>query len=482
MPDAAAPPGAASRRIARNAALQAGAEVVGKVATLALTVVAARALTQQRFGAYSYALSFAPLVAVVWSWGLGTLLIREASAEPDKLPALYNRFVLLRALIAIPSVVVFGFLGALTRPYLQARLVLVLVLVAWALNSFREAAVSAGFARQEVAGVTAAVVVDRLVTAGLGIVALVLGAGVVGLGVAFLAGSIIGLVVSQRAVRRLGVKLDLRGVDRSQLRPMLGRSFYIGVDTIVSESLFRIDAIMLSAFKGDVALAIYSVAYRLLETVLFVSWAIVRALFPAMSARGGAQVKRGVEEGIASMAVLFVPFAVVLLAEAEDVISLLFGEAYAEGSAPVARWLALGPMLFGVAYLTGYGLQALDRARSAFGATMTAALFNIGANLVMIPLLGGVGAAITTCVAYAIEAGLSLWLLRDIGLPTLGRRLLPPVLGGSVMALVLVVVELPILIELTGVGALYLLVWYLVAKRVAPEQVAIVGALVPGRR
>ena len=474
--------GPGSRRIAFNAALQAAAEVIGKVATLALTVVAARALSQEDFGAFVYALAFAPLVAVLWSWGLGTLVIREGSAQPEELPRLYAEFIMLRLILAVPSIVIFGTVGALLRPDTESAVVLIVVLVAWAINSFREANVAAGVARQEMKGVTKAQVADRLATAALGIGVLLLGMGVVALAIAFLVGSLVGYLVARGAVRDLGIYLDLRKVDRSNLFPMLKRSFYIGIDTMVSQFLFRVDALILSAMKGDAVLAAYSVAYRLLETVLFISWAIARALFPAMSAGGREKVKRGLEEGVAALAVVYIPFGVILLLEADRIIPLLFGEDYGAASAEAAQWLAAAPLLFGISYLAGFGLQSLARSRDVFVASLSAAVFNIGLNLVLIPRYGGTGAAIATTSAYALESVVSLWMLApDVGWPRLGRRLIAPTVASAVMAAVMAAIPGHVVLSIAAGGVVYLLCWYPLARRTSPEQIAVVSSLVPGR-
>ena len=51
----------------------------------------------------------------------------------------------------------------------------------------------------------------------------------------------------------------------------------LGVDTVVAMALFRIDQVLLGAMKGDAAVGVYAAAYRLLETMLFVSWAVAAA-------------------------------------------------------------------------------------------------------------------------------------------------------------------------------------------------------------
>jgi O-antigen/teichoic acid export membrane protein len=266
------------------------------------------------------------------------------------------------------------------------------------------------------------------------------------------------------------------------LFPMLKRSFYIAIDNMVSQLLFRVDAVLLAAFKGDVALAAYSVAYRLLETVMFISWAVARALFPAMSAGGPERVRKGLEEGIGGLALLYVPFGVALILEADRLIPFIFGGNYGDASATAAKWLAAAPLFLGMSYLAGYGLQSLARSRAVFLASAYAAAFNIALNLVLIPKLAGTGAAIATTSSYALETAVSLWLLRpDIGWPRLGRRLAAPVLASAIMASVIIWLPGHVVVGLAVGAAVYFLTWYPVARRLVPEQVTLLRALLPGR-
>ncbi|SRR6266511_2369867 len=484
--DAAGPsgPGPATRRAARNAAAVAVAEVAGKVATLAYTVAAARTLGPSDFGLFAYAVSFSMLVATLPSWGFDPLLVQRGSAEPKRLPALLSETLAWRTAISVPVFVAAGIAGVALRPGARSTATLLLVLAASMVDVYGDAGRSAAAARQRQVGVSLALVAQRLVTACLAIGALVAGFGLVGLAVSYLAGSLVGLVAVTRTIRGLGVRLTTRGVTRQGLLLTGKLSLAIGVDAVLSLALFRIDQVMLAVMKGNEATGIYAASYRLLETVLFLSWAVSRAVLPSMAASSDpARVRRGLEQGVAALAILYVPFGVGLWVEARPVLHLLYGADYAAAGTAAARWLAASPILFAVAYLGSYGLLARNRRWRIVVSTVAATAFNVGLNLVLIPHLAGTGAAIATTTAYGLEAAVTLVLLvPDIGWARLDRALALPAAAAAVMAAVLVMVHAGVALEVPLGVAVYAAAWFLLARRWARDHLDVMRSVIPWRR
>lgn len=479
-PDAAQPAvGALTRRTARNAAVRAFAEVLAKLATLSWTVVAARQLDRDEFGAFSFALSLVLLVSALPSWGFDPVLVRRASRDPSQLPRLHTEALTWQTLLAVPVLVVTGFIAVGARPTPEAALVLVLVLVAGLPEIWSDTARATAGARQDQVGVSQALVAQRVVTAVLVIAALLTGFGVVGVAAGFLGGTLAGWALHARAMRRIEVRMRLSLVTRGGLRAMLRGSGYVGLSALVLIVLFRVDVVLLGAIKDDEAVADYTVAYRLLETVLFVAYAVNHSVFPVMSQTGsGGRARLGLERGLAAAGFVYVPFAAVVVVEPQAVLTLLFGADYA-GSAPILRWLAPVPLLFTAAYLGQSALIARDLTRPMLVAAVSATVVNVGLNLSLIPTLAGVGAAMATTVSYAVQVLVVTVFLRrgDVGRIRLLRPLYEAAAGALVVAAVLLLLELPILVELPLAGTAYVAAWYCLARRTAPEQVAVVGGL-----
>jgi O-antigen/teichoic acid export membrane protein len=472
--------GPVTRRTARNAAYMLTAEIFGKAATLLYTLLAARMLSQMDFGAFSYALSFATLLSIVPDWGFDVVVVQRSSRHPDRLPRLRSASLTWKTVIGVPVMTVSAILASLSRPTPEARTALYLMMAAALLDIYSNTNRSSAAALQRQGGMALALAVQRIVTAALAIAALALGYGLVGLTASYLTGSVIGLVATSLMLRRLGVPTRFGSVRWPELRELFTRAWWVGVGALVLMALFRVDMIILEAIRGDEAVAAYAAAYRLLETMTLFTWTIARAVLPVMSSSSSlTRVRRGVEQGIAVAAFIYVPFAAVSLLEAPAVIRLLFGPTYADQSAPALRWLAFAPLLFAVAY---YGVSALlsqGRSVRMLVTAGTATAVNIGLNLALIPSMAGTGAALATTLSYLVESVVVLWLCSPLtGHIRIWRPLLAPATAGLVMAAALTILGLHIVLEVLLSGAAYLLVWTAIVRRSAPEQLAVLSSLV----
>lgn len=475
--------GAVTHRAARNAAVRAGAEVLGKVATLAWTVAAARMLSEHDFGIVSYALTTMLVLSSLAAWGFDPAVTRRGAADPAALPRIYQSAQAWKTLIAVPVLLV-AWLVLLGHPSLGSALVIGCMLLAGFPELWSHTARSAAAAREVSSGVSTALVVQRLVTAAAVLVALGAGFGVEGVAVGFLVGTLVGWGAHVVAARRLDVRRPLRALRPTDLREGIRGTFLIGLSSLVLMLLFRVDVLLLGQLDGPREVAVYSVAYRLLETVLFVTYAINYAVLPVMSATADPTRRRlGYERAMAVAAFVYLPFTVVCLVDGASVLRLLFGEAYAESAAPVLAWLAPAPLFLAAATFATSVLLALERSWELFLGSTLALVTNIVLNLALIPPYGAGGAAAATAVSYVVQAVVIL-----VGLRRIGERvaILTPLASAAGASLALLAVlelsPLPLLLELLVGGIAYVGAWLLLVRWFAPEQQQVVLGLLRRRR
>jgi O-antigen/teichoic acid export membrane protein len=480
---AGAEPGPATRKAARNAVMVSAALMAGKVATLAYTIAAARVLGTQKFGLFAYALSISLLIATLPSWGFDSLLLQRGSKEPGALNRFLTETLVWRTIVAVP---VFGgaaIAAIVTQPDGTALVTFLLVLVATAIDTYSDAGYAVAAARQDQRWTSAALAAQRFVTAGLAVGALALGFSLVGLAVCYLAGSVVSGIGVLWSVRRLGVRVDRSSVNRRGMAATARTSVALGVDTVISLALFRIDQVLLGVMKGDGAVGVYAAAYRLLETVLFVSWAVAKAVFPVMSASTESwRVRRGVEQGLAAIGVLYIPFGVGLAVEGHAVLELLYGHPFAVHGTAAVEWLSGAPFVFAAAYLGSYALLSKERRWKVVGSSLGALVVNVATNLALIPAFSAAGAAAATTLSYLAQTILVFALLvPDIGVPRVLRGLAPATVAAGLMAALLVPLHAGLAVEIPAGVAVYGIAWFLLARWWTPEQVAVIASLAPGR-
>ena len=475
--------GHVAHRAARAVVIRGVAEVLGKLATFAWAVMAARMLTQHDFGAVSYALTVMLLASAPAESGFDAGVVRRGSAEPPILERLYTEAVTWKTLLAVPAFIVAAVVTLTSGPSAEEMTVIVVFLLAGFPEMWSHSGRAVSVARQAPSSTSTALVFQRIATAAAIAVALLAGWGAIGVAVAFLVGTLAGWLAHEVAIRPLDVRPHLRLLDRRHFKEMWSRTWMIGVSAMVLMLLFRLDAVLLGALDGFEAVASYSVAYRLLETVLFVSFAVNQAIMPVMSATTDVtRIRKGYERGLSVAAFVYLPFAVVCLAEGARIIDLAFGGEYAQTSAPILNWLVPAPLLYAMAFFGSSVLISRDLVKGMLVAAVAATVANVALNLWLIPLYSGTGAAVATTASYAVQAGATLLVLRrSVTRMNVVRPLVEAALASAVLAAVLVVMDLPLLVELALGGLVYLGAWFAIARRFAPEQLEVIAGIL-GRK
>jgi O-antigen/teichoic acid export membrane protein len=450
-------------------------EVVGKLGTLVVVVGAARLLPLPDFGVFAVALGVGALVSVVPAWGFDTLLVQRGAASPAVLPGLLTELVALRTGLVVAVLALVGGVavaaGAPAPVLLPAGCVVLACLAETVADAFRGVAI----ALEAPVVVAAAQLVQRGVTAVLVLAVLFARPELLALSVAYLGGAGVGIIATAVGAARLGVRpsramLSWSGVAR------LGRvSHASGLHTVASMALFRIDAVLVAMLAGAAAAGRYAAAYRLLETVIFVAWTVVRGVFPVMASSadvGG--VRNGARRGLAVLASVFLPYMVLLWCRGEDVLRILYGESFMDGDTAVVAWLAPAPMFFGAAYLAAYVLMVGGPTSRVLVGSVGALVLNVMLNVALIPRYGPAGAAAATTWSYAAETALLYPAAsRRAGRPALGRPLFPALLA-SVSAAVVLLLPVPFAVALAIAAVVYASVWLLSAVRIDPEQFEVV--------
>jgi O-antigen/teichoic acid export membrane protein len=475
-------------RTARVIVVLAAAEVTGKLGTLVVVVGAARVLSLADFGRFSVALGVGAMSAVLPSWGFDTVVIQRGAVDRRVVPPLLAEVLAARAALSLGTLAVLAAAvampGLLGLPGLPATVVAAggCVVAACLVETLTDAYRAVAVAWQSQGVVAVMLSVQRALAAALTVFALAVWRTLLALSVAYLLATVAGLVAMAVGVGRLGARPRPGLVSRRGLRALAGSSWSIGVHSVASMALFRVDGVLLAALAGAAAAGRYAAAYRLLETVVFVCWTVSRAVFPMMAtAVTGWQVRRGAERGLAVLAAVFAPYAAVMWCRGGDVLRLLYGEELARTGVPVLAWLAPAPLLFGAAYLAAHALLAAGPSRLVLVGSLGALAVNVGLNLVLIPRYGPVGAAAATSVSYAVE----IMLLQPVvnaraGRPALVRPLLPAVLAAGLTAAALLL-PLPLLPALLLAGTVYLLAWSVLARWLDAEQWEVVrGVLTRG--
>jgi O-antigen/teichoic acid export membrane protein len=256
-----------------------------------------------------------------------------------------------------------------------------------------------------------------------------------------------------------------RQFDRSIWREVLRGGFPFFMLSMMLAIFASVDVLLLEIFADSDTVGWYSLAYRWISLPAFFAAAVATAFFPALAAEGVT-----VSEAFCRMAdralhvVLFVavPCAIGIALIADDFINTLYGEEFAN-AVPLMRILAIGFPIVALDMILGTVAISADRQRKWTIYSGIAVVFNIGVNIVAIPLSrhwfdnAAIGAAVTTVLTELLLANAAL-RLRPAGVFQPPAQVLAVRIGLASVAMIPVVLlldGLPMLVKAAAGAATY---------------------------
>jgi O-antigen/teichoic acid export membrane protein len=186
----------------------------------------------------------------------------------------------------------------------------------------------------------------------------------------------------------------------------------LGIALLMYQAFYSIDTIMLGAMTDSAQTGLYNAAYRLLLVVLAIYYFLMQAVYPRLAAIPEGQQRIHMFRKPLLFAIAAGTGAAMIMAIArKELISLLFGPAFAPSAALAGPLLFAIPMDFVTSVLLTV-LVAWDHPRRAITATGTAVGTNVLVNLFLIPRYGARGAAYATPLSYIPFLLILVWQLR----------------------------------------------------------------------
>lgn len=164
----------------------------------------------------------------------------------------------------------------------------------------------------------------------------------------------------------------------------------------------RIDQVMIKHLINTTSVGLYDAAARLSEAWYFIPALIVSSLFPAIiNARKSSEKEyfKRLRSLVYFLVVISILVALPITLFAKEIIFLIYGTKFA-GSISILQiyiWAGIGTSL---AYVTQNFLLAEKNQKAIFLSSSSAMVVNVVLNIILIPRMGMVGAALATLISY----------------------------------------------------------------------------------
>ena len=225
-----------------------------------------------------------------------------------------------------------------------------------------------------------------------------------------------GLLIGQAVGWFIGIVIGAKYINigfsrpaKEHLKSLYEYSKYSWIGNLKSRVFNDVDMLILGFFVPASLVGVYSVVWGITVMLMTFNKSISGTLFPEISqadAQGEPEtVASLITDGIRYTGLLLIP-GVVGGSILSDRLLLLYGPEFSQGTA-VIGFLLLAVLLYGYAHQLLNSLNAIGRPDLTFRINITFITFNAVSNLVLIQIIGWIGAALTTMLSAAIGLILS---------------------------------------------------------------------------
>ena len=404
-------------RLKRNVFLKAMEAVVTIAASFTQLAVITHKYTPVTVGDYQLVLAWLFLVSALSCFG-GIVMVstRELSQGTDsERSSIYSSAFFLQVLVAIPLCAVAAVSFSLLLPQIALPLTVGTIALLGAL--IFQLSQSLLVSKEQISRVVVASIVGQVVAT-----ALLCFAAYRGCSVSILVGAWATCNVAQGIVlffqSRAWQAISLRRVRLDLLKKLAVECLPVLVMVLATHLYVRIDVIMLSYFTNNVVVAQYSAGYLFLDQLMILSNFMMGALFPnfARTSLDGGRDFQILYRGILRLfGKYLLPIALLIALLSKYLLGIIYGADYA------TAWLSLSILMMAAIFAwingpSGTIFISLKKQHIYMWATLLSLLVNVVGNLILIPIIGAVGAAISTVLTeLAICSFCLYWIYRETG-------------------------------------------------------------------
>jgi O-antigen/teichoic acid export membrane protein len=491
---------ASQERVSRSAGFAFLAQMVGAALTGILVIFLGRRLPPTQYGAFTFALSVITLATLFADLGITSSagrFLAERRHDEEAAGAVFRTALRLKLRVALPATLL---LFALAAPICD---VFGASAAVWPLRGFAIALLAqsmfllllgAFIALGKLRYNFVLATVESIVETVLSIVLVLLGAAATGAAfgraIGYIVGFGVGLLVAYRTIG------DLRGGAHDHTVVPPRRILSYAGPLLLVDAAFRvfasIDVLLIQAIVGGSLeqVATFGLPMRLAVFLDYPAAAVANAVSPrlARASGEGATDVRLLTQSVRYLTIMQMLFTVPLLIWPEAIMNLLFPGKY-PGAAAVLRALSPYVYLAGIAQLTTLSVNYLGFARRRVPFAIGMLTINVVVDVVLLPKIGIVAAAIGTSAAYALWVPAHVWLLHrhaGLALRPLAITNVRSCLAGAAMAGALALlgtgrVALPLMLAGVVVGPLVHLAALFVLRELTADDIAVARRIISRR-
>jgi O-antigen/teichoic acid export membrane protein len=400
-----------SQKVAFNTVVQIVAKVVTVFFTILTTILLIGYLGKSGFGDYIYVITLVIMFGALADWGTATIGVREAVKEEKRQGQIFANILVLRLLLSfLATILLIGFGLILPLQTDRPEVLRQVIMVASILLILNVLKTSFGIVfqaklqmqKQALANIATSGLIFLIswffVKAGFGLLSLI---------VAYLLATGVGVLVA--GFLALKTVKFVFVLNKELLTHLIKESLPMGAILLMFTIDNKIDTVMLGAIKGSESVGIYGVAYRVYDVLILGSAFLMNALLPVISRyadlkKWQTKLQQIYQKSFDVLLLMGIGVVGLVWWLAPLMVQILTQKRFVEfaDAVWVLRILSLAMLIAYFNHLAGYTIVALGKQRPYFFVALIALIFNVFANLFVIPKFSYFGAAMVTILTEAL--------------------------------------------------------------------------------
>lgn len=429
------------------------------------TVLIARYLGVSDYGILGFAISFTGIIAFTMDWGISTHLIRHIATDYDSAPKYLGNAIPLKILFCIGTIIISIIILTLMKTDALTMKITMLFLIegifltfVGLLNGSFQAFEKGKYQGMENILLTITLLIFLLIS-------IFTDLGIYGIAISYVLANCIALLFNYFILNKYITKPKYE-FDKSFCKTITLASLPFAATGLLLSIYYSIDVVMLTNLVGNYATGIYNATYKLISVLTLFYSVYSAVIYPVMSKFFKNDKKLltiSYEKSIKYLMLVMIPLSVATVCYSLDIMQLIYGHEYDAG-APVLSILIWTVCLI---FVNGAGNSLLNASHKEMTITKiygAAAVFNIIANLILLPYLSYVGAAITTLLSDILIFIIQKYVIHKIGQKPdkrLYKDLGKIITGSLILGIILYFLKLNMWVALPVGIIIYLTMMYL---------------------
>ncbi|MCU0536481.1 MAG: flippase [Hydrococcus sp. Prado102] len=391
------------RKIIGNVGWLFAERVLTIIISLTVGIYVIRYLGAENFGKLSYSISFVGLFGAIAKLGLDAIVVRNIVQEESSTQEILGTTFVLKLIGSLVTILLIS--GAIWNLNNESEVRSITIIIGIGLLFSAFETIDFWFQSQVLAGAMTVVRSGQLIlSSALKLLFITFGMSLMAFVWLTLIDSLLKAVGTIVVYFNHNQTFFRWKVSWSRAIEMLRDSWPLILSSVMVTIYMKIDQIMLGNMVGDREVGNYAAAIRFSEIWYFVPVAICSSVFPAIlraKQRSKQEYYDKLQQLYDLIAWVSLAIAIPMTFFSSSLMTTLLGQEYSKAGDILAWHIWAGPFVFlGVARTQW--LMSENQTRFSFATTLLGTITNIILNFFLIPIYGGVGAAIATAISYAV--------------------------------------------------------------------------------